>query len=122
MYNRLYKTIFYKLDGNCRKYVLTCWGIAYADKTDYLAVFMEDCHYITENELSDFMRIELAVGEIFEKNGYFYKVSKSADGKLCLERAKSVFLLGKEQNKPQAEPIQARIIKVNFKAKKQGGV
>lgn len=113
---------FYWLKDNCKKYVLTCWGVVYADQTNYLPVFMEDCRYITENGLSSFMREELPVGAIFEKNGYFYKVSKSADGKLCLERAKSVFLLGKEQNKPQAEPIQARIIKVNFKAKKQGGV
>lgn len=107
---------FYTFDGKRRNYALTCWGVSYEGETNYLPIFDEDRHYLEECTLSQFTREELSVGEIFKNNGYYYKVLKGKDGKLELEQAKSVFLLGKADDYPTIEPIRtAKIISVNFK-------
>lgn len=113
---------FYTMDGKSRDYALTCWGVSYENATNYLPVFDEDHHYLEEYELSHFTREEIPIGGIFKNNGYFYKLLSGPDGKLGLEQAKSVFLLGKNDQTPQVKPVQqAKIISVNFRTKNQSG-
>ncbi|MBR1756192.1 MAG: hypothetical protein IJ738_01330 [Alphaproteobacteria bacterium] len=113
---------FYTLDGKSKNYALTCWGIAYQEGCNYLPVFDEDRHYLEECQLSQFTREELSVGTVFKNNGYYYKVLKGADGRLGLEQAKSVFMLGKSDDFSKEQPTQkATIISFDFKNKKQSG-
>lgn len=107
---------FYTLDGKGKNYALTCWGIAYENETNYLPVFDEDRHYLEEKyQLSQFMREELAPGDVFKNYGYYSKVLNGKDGKLELEQAKSVFMLGKAGDYPTIEPVKtAKTISVIF--------
>ena len=107
---------FYLIENNKREYALTLWGIVYSDCCDYLPVFEEDQHYLSEYNLSAFAREEVQVGEIFKNNGYYYKLMRDEKTGLYLESSKMVFALNKkcEVKKPPAY-TNARIIMMNFR-------
>lgn len=110
---------FYTMDGKSKNYACTCWGISYKDGTNYLPVFDEDRHYIEDDyKLTHFVREEVAEGSVFKNNGYFYKLLLENDGKLVLEQAKSVFLLGKSDDYPKKNDLRtttAQIILHDFR-------
>lgn len=105
---------FYLIEDNKRNYALTLWGIVYPDCCNYLPVFEEDHHFLSEYNLSAFDRQEVRVGEIFKNNGYYYKLQQNDAGKLFLESSKMVFTLNKNcEIKKPPEYTNARIIMMN---------
>lgn len=113
----IYLVNFYTLEDNCRKYVMTCWGVVYQDGFLYVPIFDEDRHIIHERGVNSFYREEIPVGTIFKTRDLYYQTATDEQGKFYLNYSRSPFLFNaKTKNIIKDEQRQpARIIQMNFK-------
>ena len=113
---------FFLLDGKCRKYIMTCWGIVYQDGFLYMPIFDEDRHYIHERDVTAYVREEIPPGTVFmhedklARNGkMYYQTAVDEHGKFYLNYSNNPFNFDdKKEKKYQTENKTARIIQVNF--------
>lgn len=92
----VYLANFYVLEGNTRKYVMTCWGVVCRENLVYFPVFDKDRHFIHERDLDEYVKEEIPAGTIFTAHGKYYRTAKAQDGRLFIEYSDIPFVCGKE--------------------------
>lgn len=120
----VYLTNCFLIKDNRLEYAFTAWGVAYDDVCNYLPVFNKDYHFIEEYGISAFEKKQVQVGEYFKAHGNYYKVLEDAQGKICMDKSKSVFTLyrgNKLEDKKEQFQNNSRIVPISRLAERIGG-
>lgn len=119
----VYLANFYLYENNIARYAFTGWGVAYKDVCNYLPIFNKDYHFIEEYSIHAFDKREVKIGETFKAHDNYYKVLSDANGKICLDRSKSIFTLfhGNKIGEHEENYRKSKTIPLNSFVKRIGG-